>query len=177
MKEKTALPEKEITNLIIQLENENRLTFANKTRPSFLHSKNYLLSNDIVWYWITLAIAEASAVAVFSISENAYPLTYVRQVLALVFMLFLPGYAFVRALFPYKLPIPTSSENMGIIERVALSIGLSLLFTPMIGLLLSFTPWGFAPAPITLGLLLLTVAFAFAAILRENRSRNNSSIL
>lgn len=87
-------------------------------------------------------------------------------------MLFLPGYAFINALFPSKLPIHTSSENMDTIERAALSLGMSLAFTPIVGLILNYTPWGIRLTPITLSLLALTVIFATAAILRGYQTKN-----
>jgi uncharacterized membrane protein len=62
------------------------------------------------------------------------------------------------------LPQKTSSENLDTIERVALSLGMSLALTPIVGLILNYTPWGITLTPITLSLLALTVVFATAAI-------------
>ncbi len=64
-----------------------------------------------------------------------------RQVLGLVFVLFLPGYAATAALFP-------ENEQIDGIERVALSFGLSIAIVPLIGLGLNFTPWGIRLDPI-----------------------------
>jgi uncharacterized membrane protein len=65
----------------------------------------------------------------------------VRQVLGLVFVLFLPGYAATAALFP-------ENDQIDGIERVALSFGLSIAIVPLIGLALNFTPWGIRLDPI-----------------------------
>ncbi len=64
-----------------------------------------------------------------------------RIVLGLMFVLFLPGYALIAALFP-------SNESIDWIERIALSFGLSIAVTPLIGLMLNYTPWGIRLEPI-----------------------------
>jgi uncharacterized membrane protein len=69
------------------------------------------------------------------------PDNVVRQVLGLVFVLFLPGYAATAALFP-------ENDQIDGIERVALSFGLSIAIVPLIGLALNFTPWGIRLNPI-----------------------------
>lgn len=79
----------------------------------------------------------------------------------------LPGYTFIKALFLTHVPIKTSSENLDTIERVVLSIGMSLALVPIVGLLLNYTPWGIRLAPVTLSLLGLSVTFATVAMIRE----------
>lgn len=69
------------------------------------------------------------------------PDSLARQVLGLVFVLFLPGYAATAALFP-------ESDQIDGIERVALSFGLSIAIVPLIGLALNFTPFGIRLDPI-----------------------------
>ena len=53
-----------------------------------------------------------------------------RIVLGLPFVLFFPGYTFVAALFPRK-------DDLDAIERVALSLGLSIAVVPLVGLALN----------------------------------------
>jgi uncharacterized membrane protein len=74
-------------------------------------------------------------------------------------------------LFPSKVPINTSSENMDTIERLALSLGMSLALIPIVGLILNYTPWGIRLTPITLSLLALTIVFATATVLREYQAK------
>ena|SRR3989442_1677499 len=62
---------------------------------------------------------------------------------AILLALFCPGYAIVAALFP-------SSKEIGWVERIALSMGLSIAVVPLLGLFLSFTPWGIKLAPIVI---------------------------
>ena len=82
-------------------------------------------------------------------------------------MLYLPGNTFVEALFPDKLSVETGGEKIGKIERLALSLGMSIVIVPIVGLILNYTPWGIRLIPITLSLLALTLIFAMVAVLRR----------
>jgi uncharacterized membrane protein len=83
-----------------------------------------------------------AALALLLIALIAFvPDSLARQILGLIFVLFLPGYAATAALFP-------ENEQIDTIERVALSFGLSIAIVPLIGLGLNFTPWGIRLEPI-----------------------------
>jgi uncharacterized membrane protein len=135
--------------------------------------RKYLSSDRAFWFWATILLAVATTATVFAVPEDSYPLVYLRYLLGVVFVLFLPGYTFIKALFPTQVPVKTSSESIDAIERVALSLGMSLALVPIVGLLLNYTPWGVRLTPITLSLLALTVAFALAALLRDYQTRTN----
>lgn len=106
--------------------------------------------------------------------------TPLRVALGFPFVLFLPGYALIAALFPEAGDGPSVPGTAGDgrdddtgrvagdaddrfslrdghgidgIERTALSFGLSIAVVPLIGLVLNFTPWG-----IRFGPLLITVS-------------------
>jgi len=90
---------------------------------------------------------------------NATP---VRMIVGFPLVLFLPGYSLISALFPKK------GELDGI-ERIALSIGLSIALALIIGLVLNYTPWGIRLGPVllvmsSLILILATVAAGRKAI-------------
>lgn len=87
-------------------------------------------------------LAVAVALALVLIALVAFlPDSLARQILGLVFVLFLPGYVATAALFP-------ENEQIDGIERVALSFGLSIAIVPLIGLALNFTPYGIRLDPI-----------------------------
>jgi uncharacterized membrane protein len=111
------------------------------------------------------------AVVILAVPDNAYPAMYVRVVLSIGFVLFLPGYAIIKALFPFSVPIKTGSEDIDRVERFALSLGMSIAFAPLVALLLNFTPWGIRLSSVTFSLLAVTVIFATAAMLREYRAK------
>src|SRR3990170_2878386 len=131
----------------------------------------YVFSKKATWYWITIGLSIATTLVVFTIPDTAYPIVYVRSALGAIFLLFLPGYAFIKMLFPLQVPIKTSTENMDSIERVALSIAMSLALVPTVGLVLNYSPWGITLTSITLSLLGLTVVFASAALIREHQAK------
>jgi len=160
----------EILDAIVKLQSEGKLKLATPSQQTPEISA-YLRTSAALWFWATIALAFATLIAVFAIPETSFPLVYVRYVLGAIFVLWLPGYAFIKALFPTQVPIKTSSENLDSIERVALSIGLSLALVPIVGLLLNYTPWGIRLEPVTLSLTALTLTFATAALLRENETR------
>lgn len=160
---------KEILDAILNLQSEGKLHLT-ETRSLPGNVRGYLRTSNASWYWITVAATLAALVSVFLISEEAYPIVIVRYVLGAIFILWLPGYAFIKALFPVTLPIKTSDKNLDTIERAALSFGMSLALVPIVGLLLNYTPWGIRLTPITVSLTALTLSFATAAVIRENQA-------
>jgi len=82
--------------------------------------------------------------------------TIIRSAFGLVLVLFLPGYAFIAALFPGK-------ADIGNFERGALSFGLSIALVPLMGFALNYTPWGIRLVPITICLAVFTVVCALVA--------------
>lgn len=168
VQQKYPLKQQEITDLLAQLENEGKIHFTKKEPQTRLTLREYALSSKATWFWITITVAAATSIAAFTIPEDAFPLVYVRYVLGTVFILLLPGYSLVKALFPTK-------KEMDSIERASLSMGLSLALVPIVGLILNYTPWGIRLTPITLSLLGLTTAFATAALVRENQVNTDES--
>ncbi len=90
------------------------------------------------------------------------PESTARQILGLVFVLFLPGYAATAALFP-------ENDQIDGIERVALSFGLSIAIVPLIGLGLNFTPWGIRLDPILASVSAFIVGASLVAWYRRMR--------
>jgi uncharacterized membrane protein len=107
--------------------------------------------------------------------------TPLRVVVGLPFVLFIPGYAFIAALFPEAGESPTSEkeaddreddpyeDRTGIdgIERVALAFGTSIAIVPLLGLVLNFTPWGIRLVPIVVAISGFTLAVTAIAAQRR----------
>jgi uncharacterized membrane protein len=81
-----------------------------------------------------------------------WPTSVFRYILGLPFVIFIPGYSLIAALYPRQ-------ESQSGIGRIALSFGLSLAVVPLIGLALNYTTWG-----ITLNTILFSQT-AFIAIM------------
>jgi hypothetical protein len=163
--------EQKITKLLIELENEDRLRFNKKEMPFSTSPRAYFFSSRSTWYWAIIVLALVTTITIFVVPKDTVPFLYVRSALGVVFVLFLPGFAFMKALYPTCVPVKTFSENLGTIERVALSLGMSLALTPIVGLILNYTPWGIRLTPITLSLLAWTAIVATVAAIREYRTR------
>jgi len=163
MKEKFPLPEQEILARILYLQEKEKIRLKPHKTLTPQKLTTYLHSSQAYWYWTIIILTSTTILLVFTIPENAFPLVYARYILGSIFVLWLPGYTFIKALFPEK--------ELDSIERVALSIGMSLALVPITGLLLNYTPWGIRLTPITISLLALTLTFATAAIIREHQNK------
>lgn len=86
--------------------------------------------------------------------------SFIRTVLGLPLVLFLPGYALLAVLFPTK----TGLEG---IERAALSIGMSVAIVPLIGLVLNNTSFGIKEVPLLVSLSVLIILTCAAAYVRR----------
>lgn len=84
----------------------------------------------------------------------------VRIIAALPVVLFIPGYALIAALFPEK-------GDINLLERIALSFGLSIAVVPLIGLGLNYTPWGIRLNPIVTSLVVFIVVMVVIAQYRR----------
>jgi len=86
--------------------------------------------------------------------------TFLRVIFGIPVILFVPGYALIAALFP-------AAKDIGGIERIALSFGLSIAVVPLIGLALNYTPWGIRLDPVVVSLAIFTLGMCLAAQYRR----------
>jgi len=128
-----------------------------KAPPSTLFQ--YIKSFYGVWFLVLVAAVMLTASAIYVLPQTV-PYIYIRYVLGSLFVLFLPGFALVESLFPKKHDITS-------LERVALSIGLSLAVVPLVGLMLNYTPWGIRLNSVFTSLAILTFAFSMIALQRK----------
>jgi uncharacterized membrane protein len=91
-----------------------------------------------------------------------FPNPVLRNVLGWPFLLLTPGYALTAALFPRK-------TQLGAIERLTFSLGLSVTLLPLTGLLLNITPWGIKLYPVLLATSVFTLITSAAAWYRRRR--------
>lgn len=107
-------------------------------------------------------IAVASATTVLLVTIALLPDSPVRVALGLPFVLFFPGYTLIAALYPRR-------TDLDGIERLALSLGLSLAVVPLIGLVLNYLPWGIRLTPILTSLTLFILACSVWAGVKRGR--------
>jgi uncharacterized membrane protein len=111
--------------------------------------------------YLSLTVSLGTLLVVYALPDD-FPLVVFRWMLGSVFVLFIPGYVAVEALFP-------KGRELDGIERLALSVGLSLALVPLVGLLLNYTPWGIRLDPIMVSLTILTIGLALVAFARRFR--------
>jgi len=135
-----------------------QLDLVDESPPGSL--AGYMLNFRSLWFWGVTALVAATVPLVLYVTGP--PLIYARYVLGAFFILFLPGSMLVEALY-------SKAGDLEGLERLALSVGLSLAVVPLIGLVLNYTPWGIRLEPVTFSLALFTEAMAVAASVRKYR--------
>lgn len=93
---------------------------------------------------------------------NLFPSNILRIILGVPFLFFFPGYALVTALFIKK-------EELDGIERVLLSLVMSIVIILLLGLILNYTPWGIRLEPILYSTALFIFITSVIAWLRRGQ--------
>lgn len=137
---------------------EGRIKLEDPNPPPTFISYVFRLDYSL-WFWTSLALMVLTCALVY-VTEYLPILLPLRYALGTVYVLFLPGYSLVEALYPRELDLTP-------LERLALSIGLSLAVVPLIGLLLNYTPWGIRLSPVIASSTLFTTIMLTIALYRK----------
>ena len=132
--------------------------------------KKKIKDNKGFYAWDLVLIGFFTVLSVLFILLPVLSGTVPRTVLGLFLVLFLPGYALIAALFPKQ-------GDLDGVERLALSFGLSIAVTPLIGLALNYTSYGIRLDPILLSLSSLTILLVAVAYLRRRLTASESRFL
>ena len=119
-------------------------------------SKQKFVSKDLLLIFLTTILT-----IVFVLTPKLND-TIIRTILGLILILFIPGYSLIAALFPKK-------GDLESIERAALSFGLSIAVTPLVGLALNYTPFGIRLTPILISLSTFTIIMVVIAYFHRRR--------
>jgi hypothetical protein len=111
------------------------------------------------WFWVIIGFVALLFYSIY-LMPQIYPLIYLRYTAGAVYVLYVPGYTLIEALYPKR-------RELGRLERFALSIGLSLALVPLVGLVLNYTPWGIRLDPMFVALGILTLALALGGVYRK----------
>jgi uncharacterized membrane protein len=105
-----------------------------------------------------------------------FPSSIIRAVIGLPFMLFFPGYTLTAALFPVNKKRDVqetegikSARGIDAVERTALSFGMSIAVTSLLGLILNYTPWGISLIPVLITNSAFIIIMSIIAMIRLNR--------
>jgi len=143
----------EVARKLYRLREANLIRFIDPSPPGTI--LKFLFSLRSFWYWLLVATVIATNIVI-----HIPLLTYARYVLGSLFVLYLPGASLIELLYPKR-------EHISQLERLALSIGLSLALTPLVGLILNYTPWGIRLNPIVASLTILTITLSTGALIRK----------
>ena len=121
------------------------------------------LGSTLAWdLWLTLFLLILGLITTLGIPVDLFPLVIARWVFGGLLLVFVPGFAFIRALFPFERYIDQW-------ERIALSCGLSIALAVLVAFGLNFTPWGITLVPTAAILAGITVVCILIATLRRSR--------
>lgn len=152
------LDEEEFTQAVMKLADDEFVDLE-ESIPSSVSFGKFLTTWDLcLWLYCTLALTALSLGAVYLLPQ-ASPLVAVRWVAGSGFILFLPGYVTLRALFPKR--------ELDNVENFALSFGLSLALVPLMGLILNYTAWGITLDATVISLTLYVMIVGCAAARRS----------
>ena len=124
--------------------------------------KEYLRSPYSLDLWFVLLATLGTVLIVLVFGITQYPLVTIRYVLGTVFVLFIPGFSLIQCLYYRR-------EDLDDLERLALSIGLSLALVPLVGLVLNYTPFGIRLLPVTISLSILSIILIVCGTIRRYR--------
>lgn len=156
-----SLTEPETTDLVWRLAEQGKADLED-VPPAAKSVRDYLERWERnLWFYFSLTVSIATVVVIYAVPD-VFPFVVGRWALGSVFVLFMPGYVTVKAFFP-------KGRDLDTIERLALSVGLSLALVPLIGLLLNYTPWGIRLTPIVFSLAVFTVGLSLVGLGRQYR--------
>ncbi len=115
--------------------------------------KKILSDLTIICVWIIITF--------ISIINPAFENIYIRSILAIPVVLFIPGYVLMAALFPRR-------DDIDVIGRIVLSFGLSIVIIPLLGMLLNFV-LGVRLIPILTVLSAYMIVLIFIAVYRRKK--------
>ena len=90
------------------------------------------------------------------------PSNVLRIVLSVPFIFFFPGYTAIAFLFPKR-------DSLSNIERITLSIALSIVAVTIIGFILSYSPWGISVYPIMVSITVFIIIASGLAWYRRHK--------
>jgi hypothetical protein len=161
----TGIHEEEVVQIVKQMETEGSLILQEPLRD-IRSTWDYLRTPVLsLWFWIALAATILTA-SVILLAPGSFPIVVIRWVSGSILLFFLPGYALLQLLFPDR-------KEKNSLERFVLSLGLSLAIVPLIGLILTYTPWSLNSIPVVLCIGAFSIGVLTVAVIRKGLHMRN----
>ena len=139
-----------------------KVTTLEESSTTAKRLSDLLYSRKNVWFWLVVSFIILAFISIIFFPESGSVLSYLRYAFGFILASFLPGYCLTEVLFPRK-------DSMDEIERFTFSVALSFAVTALVGLFLSFTPFGLTLATALLTLGSIVIVLALVALDRKHR--------
>ena len=156
VQQESVFDKREILDRLVALRNDGKITLtAISVSPVNVYA--YAVSLKLAWFWATVEFTVLTIIFVLGVPESFFPLTYIRPIIGTFFVLLLPGYSLIQAIFP--------AEKLDTLERIGISIGTSLGLVSLDAFVLNFSPWKITLTSIVFSLALITLLSVTCAFL------------
>jgi len=152
----------DITRGITDLQRKGLLVLEAPTTLTH-HFSDFLVSRKSLWFWAAICLTLLAFISILFFPETGTTFSYLRYAFGFVLAVFLPGYCLTETLFPRK-------NSIDEIERFTFSVGLSFAVTALVGLFLSFTPFGLTLTTALLTLGSIVIILALVALNRKYKA-------
>ncbi len=165
-----------VKDLVNKLEDELKISRQKAIEKVYVMYTNFdidtmPIAGDFIDYLKTSKAKEyeiAIIVAITSLIFVSFNLTHVlRIIFGIILLFYLPGYSLLEGL-----QIEVSSG----LEKIILSITLSITLLLFIGLLLNYSPWGLRILPLTITITITVTSLVIIALIRSYRRLGSSQL-
>jgi hypothetical protein len=161
------LTTEEIHDAAKRLERRGEVNLSEeKISPSFLRNLGDIQGNAP--FWIAILGCIGVLAASFALPQDESWMG-VRQAAIAIFLFIIPGYVTTNALIP--------RNRLSYVERIAVSVGLSLATVALVGVVLAYGISGIKQEPIVISLTALVVALALVGAYKDFRRRHEARTL
>jgi len=157
------IPRLKTLETIETLRDNEEINLINNYKDTPKNIFQYFISLSSSWYWTTIILSLFLPMSQIMNADNTYPFLFIRLISNSISLLFLPGYSLSKILF--------NEKEIDHIEKLAYSIGISIVTLPLIGFLLNYSHWEISFYPLTLSLSGITIIAATIGLIIEHRQK------
>jgi len=149
------IPRSDIIKHIMKLESKGKINLVNFRESEKMHYPIWFRINLFIILLYVLSVLLQTRINLFS---------YVVNFIGIIYLLILPGFNFLKILFP--------NNEITMIERITLAIIMSLILEVLIGIFLNSTPFGITFYSINISIFIIIIFFLIMGL----RAQANSII-
>lgn len=168
VKSKFDISELESLELILNLEKQGKIRFSQITTSS-LNFKRYVLSSDSYWYWAGIVSSLITVLLVLFVPENNFFGLVPRSIFGLFFLLFFPGYSFLKLFLLDK--------EISVMTQIVFSLGMSLVIVPVVGFFMASLQFGLEIVPMLYFFVAINFITSTLGLLRGYQIKMKNSVV